>query len=171
MIPSGQRGSIVGFHLRHSKLGQKKERCDQCSERKVDTMDQFVQASGHSTHQGIHHHIHLLFHHLHLLRHAQYADFQLGGTTSILLVSSTDGIAFLLVVPLLMVIRWGTIVVTFIPILLVVLVIQLPIILLLQLSFQLVVPLSKLFNYCGQGLHLPLQCIGRVPGLLAGVSH
>ena len=72
---------------------------------------------------------------MHLLRHAQYADFQLGGTTSILLVSSTDGIAFLLIVPLLMVIRWGTIVVTFIPILLVVLVIQLPIILLLQLSF------------------------------------
>ena len=55
--------------------------------------------------------------------------------TGILLVSSTDSIAFLLVVPLLMVIRWGTIVVTFIPILLVVLVIQLPIILLLQLSF------------------------------------
>ena len=72
---------------------------------------------------------------MHLLRHAQYADFQLRGTTSILLVLSTDGIAFLLVVPLLMVIRWGTIVVTFIPILLVVLVIQLPIILLLQLSF------------------------------------
>ena len=65
-------------------------------------MDQFVQASGHSTFHGIHHHIHLLFHYLHLLSYAQRANLQLGGTTGILLVTH---IAFLLVIPLLMVIR------------------------------------------------------------------
>ena len=68
-------------------------------------MDQFVQASGHSTFHGIHHHIHLLFHYLHLLRHVQRANLQLGRTIGILLVTPIDSIAFLLVIPLLMVIR------------------------------------------------------------------
>ena len=60
-----------------------------------------------------------------------------------------DGIAFLLVVPLLIVIYRGTIVVAFVPILLVVLFVWLPIVLLLQLSFQLMVSLSESFNYYG----------------------
>ena len=60
-----------------------------------------------------------------------------------------DGIAFLLVVPLLIVIYRGTIVVAFVPILLVVLFVWLPIVPLLQLSFQLMVSLSESFNYYG----------------------
>ena len=60
-----------------------------------------------------------------------------------------DGIAFLLVIPLLIVIYRGTIVVAFVPILLVVLFVWLPIVLLLQLSFQLMVSLSESFNYYG----------------------
>ena len=78
-----------------------------------------------------------------------FADFQLEMTTGILLVPSTHGIAFLLVIPLLMVFHFGTIFVTFVPILPVVLIVLLLIILLLQLSFQLIVPLSETFNYCG----------------------
>ena len=69
-------------------------------------MDQFIQVSGHSTFHGIHHHIHLLFHYLHLLRYAQRANLQLSGTIGILLVTPTDGIAFLLIIPLLMFIRY-----------------------------------------------------------------
>ena len=79
----------------------------------------------------------------------QCVDLQLGGTTSILLVTPANGIDFLLVVPLLIVIYRGTIVVAFIPILLVVLFVWLPIVLLLQLSFQLMVSLSESFNYYG----------------------
>ena len=79
----------------------------------------------------------------------QCVDLQLGGTTGILLVALADGIAFLLVVPLLIVIYRGTIVVAFVPILLVVLFVWLPIVLLLQLSFQLMVSLSESFNYYG----------------------
>ena len=79
----------------------------------------------------------------------QCVDLQLGGTTGILLVAPADGIAFLLVVPLLIVIYQGTIVVAFVPILLVALFVWLPIVLLLQLSFQLMVSLSESFNYYG----------------------
>ena len=79
----------------------------------------------------------------------QCVDLQLGGTTGILLIALADGIAFLLVVPLLIVIYRGTIVVAFVPILLVVLFVWLPIVLLLQLSFQLMVSLSESFNYYG----------------------
>ena len=134
-------------------------------------MDQFTQASGHLTLQGIHHHIHLLFHHLHLLHHAQRADLQLRGTIGVLLVSSTNDIAFLLVIPLLVIICWGMIVIMFVPFLFVILIIQLPIILLLQRSFQLVIPLSESFNRCSDGLHLPLQCVGWVSSLLVGGGH
>ena len=70
-----------------------------------------------------------------------------------------------------MVIRWGTIVVAFIPILPTVLIVWLLIILLLQLSFQLMVPLSEPFKIYSQGLHLPLQCIERVPDLLVSGGH
>ena len=87
-------------------------------------MDWFVRASAHSTLQGIHHHIHLLFHRLRLLCHVQHTDFQLRGTTSILLVSSIDGIAFLLVVPFLVIVHRGTIVVTFVPFLFLILIVQ-----------------------------------------------
>ena len=90
----------------------------------------------------------------------QHTDFQLKGTTGILLVLSTDDIAFLLVVPFLMIIRQGMIVVAFVPVLSVILIFWLLIILLLQLSFQLVVLLSEPFNRYGEGLHLPFQCIG-----------
>ena len=134
-------------------------------------MDSFVQASGHLTLKGIHHHIHLLFHHLHLLRHAQRADLQLRGTTGVLLVPPTNNIAFLLVIPLLVIICWGMIVITFVPFLFVILIIWLSIIPLLQLSFQLVVLLSEPFNHRSEALHLPLQCIGRVFGLLVGGGH
>ena len=79
----------------------------------------------------------------------QCVDLQLGGTTGILLIALADGIAFLLVVPLLIVIYRGTIVVAFVPILLVVLFVWLPIVPLLQLSFQLMVSLSESFNYYG----------------------
>ena len=89
----------------------------------------------------------------------------------ILLVLSTDGIAFLLVVPFLVIVHRRMIVVTFVPFLLVILIIQIPLIPLLQLSFQLVVPLSEPFNRCDEGLHLPLQCIERVSGLLVGGGH
>ena len=91
-------------------------------------MDSFVQASGHLTLKGIHHHIHLLFHHLHLLRRAQRADLQLRGTTGVLLVPPTNNIAFLLVIPLLVIICWGMIVITFVPFLFVILIIWLSII-------------------------------------------
>ena len=91
--------------------------------------------------------------------------------TGILLVPSTNDISFLLVIPFLVMIRQGTIVAAFVPILSVIIIIRLLIVPLLQLSFQLMVSLSESFNYCGKGLHLPLQCIGRIPGLLAGVSH
>ena len=79
----------------------------------------------------------------------QCVDLQLGGTTGILLVALADGIAFLLVVPLLIVIYRGTIVVEFVPILLIALFVWLSIVPLLQLSFQLVVSLSESFNYYG----------------------
>ena len=91
--------------------------------------------------------------------------------TSALLVPPIDDIVFLLVVPLLVIICWGMIVITFVPFLLVILIVRLPIILLLQLSFQLVVPLSEPFNHRSEGLHLPLQCVGRVSGLLVGGGH
>ena len=115
--------------------------------------------------QGIHHHVHFFFRRLHLLCHAQHANFQLEGTTSILLISSTNSIAFLLVIPFLVIIHQGMIVVTFVPILsaldhFVAL-----------LSFQLVVLLSEQFNRCGKGLYLPLQYAWRVPGLLVGSGH
>ena len=89
----------------------------------------------------------------------------------ILLVPPTNGITFLLVVPFLVIIRWGTIFVAFVPILSVILIVRLLIILLLQLSLQLVVPLSESFNYSGKGLHLPLQCVGWVPSLLVCSGH
>ena len=72
--------------------------------------------------------------------------------TGILLITSTDNIAFFLVVPFLVIIRQETIVVTFVPVLFVILIIRLLVILLLQLSFQLMVLLSELFNCCGKGL-------------------
>ena len=89
----------------------------------------------------------------------------------ILLVSSTKSIAFLLVIPLLVIIHWGTIIVMFVPFLSIILIVRLPIILLLQLSFQLVVLLSEPFNRCGKGLHLSRQCVGLVFGLLVGGGH
>ena len=79
--------------------------------------------------------------------------------TGILLVSSTDSIAFLLVVPLLVIVHRGTIVVTFIPFLSIILIIWLSIIM---------VPQSEPFNRCGEGLHLPLLYVGRVFGILVG---
>ena len=91
--------------------------------------------------------------------------------TGILLVPSTNDISFLLVIPFLVMIRQGTIVAAFIPILSVIIIIRLLIVPLLQLSFQLVVSLSESFNCCGKGLHLPLQCIERVPSLLVGSGH
>ena len=88
--------------------------------------------------------------------------------TGILLVLPTDGVALLLVIPFLVIIFRGTIVVAFIPILSVILVIQFLLISLLQLSFQLVVPLSEPFNRYGKGLYLPLQCVRWIPSILVG---
>ena len=105
------------------------------------------------------------------MRNAQRADFQLKGTTGILLVPSTDGIAFLLVILLLVIVRRGMVVVTFIPFPSIILIIRLPIIPLLQPSFQLIFSLSELFNRCGEGLHLPLQRVGWVFGLLVSGGH
>ena len=59
-----------------------------------------------------------------------------------------------------MIIRQGMIVVAFVPVLSVILIFWLLIILLLQLSFQLVVLLSEPFNRYDEGLHLPFQCVG-----------
>ena len=105
------------------------------------------------------------------MRNAQRADFQLKGTTSILLVPSTDDIAFLLVILLLVIVRRGMLVVTLIAFPSVILIIRLPIIPLLQPSFQLIFSLSELFNRCGEGLHLPLQRVGWVFGLLVSGGH
>jgi len=91
--------------------------------------------------------------------------------TGILLILSTNSIAFFLIVPFLVIIHWGTIVVTFVPVLFVILIIRLLVIPLLQLSFKLMVLLSEPFDPCGKGLHLPLQCIGRVFDLLVGSGH
>ena len=91
--------------------------------------------------------------------------------TGILLVPFTDGIALLLVVPFLVIVCRGTIVVAFILALSVILIVWLLIIPLLQLSFQLMVLLIELFNRCGECLHLPFQCVGRVPSLLVGNGH
>ena len=85
----------------------------------------------------------------------QHIDFQLKGTIGILLVPSTDDIAFLLVVLFLMIVRQGTIVIAFLPVLSIILIIWLLIVLLLQLSFQLMVPLSEPFIRCSKSLNLP----------------
>ena len=89
--------------------------------------------------------------------HAQRANFQLRGTTGILLISSTNGIAFFLVVPFLVIIHWRTIVVTSVLVLSVIFFVRVLVILLLQLSFQLMVLLSEPFNRYGKALHLPLR--------------
>ena len=78
------------------------------------------------------------------------------------MVLPTDDVAFLLVVPFLVIIRQGTIVIALVPILCVIMVVQFLLIPLLQLLFQLVVPLSESFNCYSKGLYLPLQCIRRV---------
>ena len=87
------------------------------------------------------------------------------------MVLSTNNIAFLLVVPLFMIIRQGMIVVVLVPILSVILIIRLLIIPLLQLSFKIMIPLKKLFNCLNEGLHLPLQCVRRDLSLLVCGGH
>ena len=88
-----------------------------------------------------------------------------------LLVPSTNDIALFLVVPFLVIVHRGMIVVAFVLALSIILIVWLLIIPLLQLSFQLMVPLSEPFNRYGEGLHLSFQRVGRVPGLLVGNGH
>nr|POF14785.1 hypothetical protein CFP56_32994 [Quercus suber] len=98
-------------------------------------------------------------------------DFHLKGMIGILLILSTDSIALFLVIPFLVTVPRGTIVVTFVPVLSVIVIVRLLLIPLLQQLFQLVVLLSELFNRYGKGFHPPLQYARRVLDLLVGYGH
>ena len=131
---------VIGFYLRHIELCRKGERSDKCCERRVRLMDQLVKVIWHPPLEGIHYEVHHFLHHLHLHNHmwwCRICDRRMAGILSLLPTWGMAALQSFLVTP------FST------SALLLLLVIVGPSIPLVQLFFQVMVLLGKVFHRRG----------------------